>query len=309
LIRRAGRETREERVEGNRRDSFDEREKQTLDNLEISDSRADTWRSWLWTAAAALVVVFLISLTYAVWFVAIPALEAGKNASIATSQGWGQLITSDDSPIRQGLVKFNNILGHGEKVMENAAAVTEQSNRLMTGLADETPTVLRKVGNMTEAGSRAFTATADEVRVQIKNIGGETTGLISDMRLVTVKELKQVLVEAAMFSQNMNVVVGSEDFKALPGEVKTLITSLNKTAKGFEPIPDDLHNIGQELTGVSVDLHSMTTDVANKVHSITNPPKPKGFKQKLVYYLVRVADGIRTGGSAAWVVLKVRNGL
>jgi hypothetical protein len=227
-------------MEGNRRDSLDEREKQTLDNLEISDKRADAWRSWTWWAIAAIIAAIGLSVLFILWHDVRPALTALKESSQATSQGWAKIVTGEEAPVLRAVEKLDRAMASVETMTANGALATGEMTRLIGNAADAVPRATNSIERVAGAGRRAIEKTSNDAATLLTDTnrslnakGGLLPSLTASVVAFADLEKHAASVITAMerhFGRtfdDLHAILGSPEWALARAEVLQILKNVN----------------------------------------------------------------------------------
>ncbi|MEW6211357.1 MAG: hypothetical protein AB1631_23530 [Acidobacteriota bacterium] len=227
--------------------ALDEKETQEREDLELSRDRAKTVRFWLDTTAVALAVSLVASLLYATWAYAIPALKSWKEASDQTAAGYRDTLNAAAPKIVQMIDKADSVIGHLD-------GVTAQSERLMTGMADDIPSTLKGVQRVTGALER-----------QVESNGSETSSLIANLNLRLTSDGGLIPTATGLIS---SLTKTADAFGVTVGELTEAVKMASeKTGRSLDAINGllarpEIVEILKHLDGTSANVEQMSASAA-----------------------------------------------
>jgi hypothetical protein len=199
-----------------RNHSMDEQEFETLDRLQISGSRAETFHKWMKLTSVVLINAVLLILIWAIIFRAIPMMSAIKESSQATAKGWNETITQAGKDIKSASKNLNTIT-------VDAAEGSRDAKRLIKEITDEAPRAIREVAGLVSDGRR-----------QLNGIGGQAQWLIRDSNL-RVNGDSGLMVKLTASVDSFDLLVKNSD--------KVVADLAARAGVAVDQMRDDLHAV------------------------------------------------------------------
>jgi len=281
-------------------------------HLETDKQRAITWREYGYTAVIwsggfiglILTVGFIILLCFL-----IPAIREWTRANKATAAAYEEALPKIDKGLNEVIAATTAIRSSAENAEAASSEIKQLTLDLRTSYIPGMFNNIQKgVSNLNGVMGdvRATTLPLVNTNLSTLNTNQIKLGQVLD---VTRDGLRDTLVELVASGKNIRLMTDDPALKSLASDIQVITKSLGVTAGKLEVIPDDLHNLGVQATGITTDLHNITTDLYGYEHKVLHPDPVKGFWPHVKKYSLQTLGVIKDLGGTTFLVLKVINQL
>ena len=129
-----------------------------------------------------------------------------------------------------------------------------------------------------------------------------TTAAVDSLRVLTERELSAAVAEFTLAGKNVRIITESPELQNLPKDLAALTQSLNRSAGSVEVILQQTEATSANVASITGNLNAISTDSANKVHALLNPPPAPWYRKYIL-------TPLREVGGVTYLLVKIANGL